>query len=79
VLFLNGEQFINVATGVDVGISHDLESCTSEIGTIKMSYLGYNIVFVDTPGFDDTKRSDSDVLKMISDWLGITYVDRKRT
>ena len=79
MLFLNGEQFINVATGVDVGISHDLESCTSEIGTIKMSYLGYNIVFVDTPGFDDTKRSDSDVLKMISDWLGITYVDRKRT
>jgi GTPase Era involved in 16S rRNA processing len=66
-------------TGVDAGVGHDLESCTSEIGIIKMTFPGYNIVFVDTPGFDDTKRSDSDILKMISDWLEITYVDRKRT
>jgi len=79
VLFLNGEQFINVATGVDIGISHGLESCTSGIGIIKMSYLGYNIVFVDTPGFDDTKRSDSDILKMISDWLATMYVVLERT
>ena len=78
MLFLNGEQFINVATGVDVGIGHDLESCTSEIGLIKMRYLGSNIVFVDTPGFNDTSKSESDILKMISDWLEITYVDRKR-
>ena len=35
---------------------------------------GYNIVFVDTPGFDDPEKSDTDVLKMISDWLEITYV-----
>jgi hypothetical protein len=79
MLFLNGKQFINVATGVDAGVGHDLESCTSEIGIIKMTFPGYNIVFVDTPGFDDTKRSDSDILKMISDWLEITYVDHKRT
>ena len=79
MLFLNGKQFINVATGVDAGVGHDLESCTSEIGIIKMTFPGYNIVFVDTPGFDDTKRSDSDILKMISDWLEITYVDHKRS
>ena len=72
--FLNSEKFINIATGVDAGIGHGLESCTSEIGIIKMSLPGSNVVFVDTPGFDDTKRSDSDILKMISDWLEITYV-----
>jgi hypothetical protein len=73
-LFLNGEKFISVAAGVEAGVGHDLESYTSEIGIIKMSFLGCNIVFVDTPGFDDTKRSDSDTLKMISDWLMTTYV-----
>ena len=52
----------------------DLESCTSEIGMIKMPFLGHNIVFVDTPGFGDNKRSDSDILKMIADWLEKTYV-----
>ena len=79
VLSLSDEQFIHEATGVDTGIGHDLESCTSEIGMIKMSFPGYNIVFVDTPGFDDTKRPDSDILKMISDWLEKTYVILERT
>ena len=41
---------------------------------IKMTIPSYNIVFVDTPGFDDNKKSDSDILKMISEWLEITYV-----
>ena len=79
MLFLSGKQFINAATGVDAGVGHDLESCTSEIGIIKMSFPGYNIVFVDTPGCDNNKKSDSDVLKMISDWLEITYVVLERT
>ena len=79
ILFLSGEQFIHEATGADTGIGHDLESCTSEIGIIKMLFPGYNVVFVDTPGFDDTKKSDSDILKMISDWLERTYVVLGRT
>ena len=32
-----------------------------------------DIVFVDTPGFDDTTRSDTDVFEMISTWLIKTY------
>jgi hypothetical protein len=48
------------------------------MGIIKMTFPDYNIVFVDTPGFDDTKRSDSDILKIISDWLKITYVVPER-
>ena len=79
MLFLNSEKFINIATGVDAGVGHGLESCTSEIGIIKMAFPGSNVVFVDTPGFDDTKRSDSDILKMISDWLEITYVVHEHT
>jgi hypothetical protein len=74
MLLLNVEKFINIATGVDVGVSHDLELSTSEISMIKMSLLGCNVVFVDSPGFNNTMRSDSEILKTISDWLEITYV-----
>ena len=62
---------------MDSGIGHDLESCSSEILVVKMSFpefSDYNIVFVDTPGFDDTKRSDTEVLRMIADWLATTCV-----
>ncbi|TFK44967.1 P-loop containing nucleoside triphosphate hydrolase protein [Crucibulum laeve] len=68
--------FINVATEHDTGVGHSLESCTSEIGIIKLSYPEWSdcdIVFVDTPGFDDTHKSDLDILKMISEWLSTTY------
>ena len=33
-----------------------------------------NIVLIDTPGFDDTTRSDMEILSMISHWLKTTYV-----
>ena len=32
---------------------------------------------IDTPGFDDTNRSDSDVLKDLAYWLGISYEKKK--
>jgi len=80
MLFLNGEKFISVATGVDAGVGHGLESCTSEIGIIKMWLTGgCSIAFVDTPGFDDNKKSDDEIFNMISDWLKIKYVVPERT
>ena len=33
-----------------------------------------NLCFVDTPGFDDTIKSDLDILKLIAKWLSGTYV-----
>jgi len=73
MLFLNGEQFISAATGVDVDAGRDLESWASGIDIIKMSLHGSNIVFVEMPGFDDPKN-DSATLEMIATWLEITYV-----
>ena len=32
------------------------------------------MVLVDTPGFDNTHKSDVDILKMVADWLKSTYV-----
>ena len=31
----------------------------------------YDVYFADTPGFDDSSRSDTDVLKNIVYWLGV--------
>ena len=70
-------QFISLATGFDTVVGHSLESCTSEIQIVKLSVpelADGDVVFVDTPGFDDTHKSDADILKMVADWLKTTYV-----
>lgn len=47
---------------------------TSEIGIYSFMYNASRRVFlVDTPGFDDTNRSDTDVLKDIAYYLSETY------
>jgi hypothetical protein len=33
------------------------------------------VVFVDTPGFDDTFKSDTEILTTIADWLVEAWVD----
>jgi predicted GTPase len=40
----------------------------------RKKYPGRRILFVDTPGFDDTERSDMEVLEIIGDWLKNTCV-----
>jgi hypothetical protein len=49
----------------DAIVGHDLESRTAEVN---MSRIG-NIVLVDTPGFDNTDKTDREILSMIADWL----------
>lgn len=52
-------------------VGHSLRSYTSNIQEIRVQHpsKGYPVVFIDTPGFDDTYRSDMDVLSLIADWL----------
>lgn len=57
-----------MASGNDSIIGHSLESCTQEIGMVKVQ----DVVLVDTPGFDDTEKTDREVLTMIADWLAVT-------
>ncbi|KAF5370422.1 hypothetical protein D9757_013145 [Collybiopsis confluens] len=67
--------FINMASGTaEMVTSGGLESCTQ---TIQMSSLfqlgGQNVVLVDTPGFDDTNKSDADTLAVIGGHLAEAY------
>jgi len=47
-----------------------LQSCTSIVQVSKPFVLGRRtITLIDTPGFDDTTRSDTDILRMIAAFL----------
>ncbi|KAG2157890.1 P-loop containing nucleoside triphosphate hydrolase protein [Suillus bovinus] len=62
--------FINMASGSDLRVGMGLESCTNEVQTSQSFMLdGKRVVLIDTPGFDDTTKSDTDVLKMIAAYL----------
>ncbi|KDQ53005.1 hypothetical protein JAAARDRAFT_137770, partial [Jaapia argillacea MUCL 33604] len=67
--------FVSHVTGAEAKVGHSLQSCTSDIQVIKLQSPNsdYDVVFVDTPGFDDTHKSDTVILNLISDWLNKTY------
>lgn len=44
----------------------------------KFDYKGTTVHLIDTPGFDDTRKSDTDVLKDIAGWLLVAYRDNIR-
>jgi hypothetical protein len=66
-------KFIEKATKQDdQTVGHDLMSKTSEIRTVRVPHRnisGKYVCFVDTPGFDDSKRSDVDALDSISKFM----------
>ena len=69
---LTFSQFIKNATGQgDDSVGHALQSHSVEPQTVRVAHPtdGYSVVFVDTPGFDDTFKSDLEILTIIADWL----------
>ena len=46
---------------------------TTKVGVYYFRYQGVRIFLVDTPGFDDTNRSDAEVLKDVAFWLAAAY------
>ena len=71
-------KFINtVVENSPIAVGYGLHSCTSDISTVRLSFpelVPGDIVFVDTPGFDHSHKTETDVLKMVADWLKATYV-----
>jgi len=71
-------SFINMATGKEGGVGHALESCTQGIHVLRYrnEESDINIVLVDTPGFDDTYKSDVEILSEVAGWLKKTYENK---
>ncbi|KAG8834801.1 hypothetical protein FRC18_001475 [Serendipita sp. 400] len=66
--------FIALATGSDEAtVGHNLRSCTEKVQPVRHTHNDRSFVFLDTPGFDDTKMSDVEVLANIAEWLTTTY------
>lgn len=68
--------FIDLLTGQAGRRAGDsLASVTADIQATRVKHHKYGdrIVLVDTPGFDDTTRTDMEILSMISKWLEKTY------
>ncbi|KAJ8517855.1 hypothetical protein ONZ45_g5022 [Pleurotus djamor] len=67
--------FIGVALNDSTlqGVGHKLNSFTDDVSATRYTRGKDSVVFVDTPGFDDTTRSDTDILKLIASWLEKTY------
>ncbi|KAL0579292.1 hypothetical protein V5O48_002690 [Marasmius crinis-equi] len=66
--------FINAASGGSLRIGKGLQSCTSTVQLSPTFPLdGRQVTLIDTPGFDDTTKSDADILKMIAAFLATMY------
>ncbi|KXN90230.1 hypothetical protein AN958_04770 [Leucoagaricus sp. SymC.cos] len=64
--------FINLVTGSGLVIGNELESCTDSVHfSSPFTVDGKQVILMDTPGFDDTKTTDSDILKMIAASLSL--------
>jgi hypothetical protein len=69
--------FINAAAGRDAaGTGHKLTSCTTKIQPVFVPHPSDHkrrIVFVDTPGFNDTYVDDTAIENRIDAWLAKSY------
>ncbi|KJZ70207.1 hypothetical protein HIM_10393 [Hirsutella minnesotensis 3608] len=70
--------FISLLAEQPVQVGHSLNSCTVDIGVYSFTLGDRSIYLIDTPGFDDTTRSDTDVLKDIAFFLATIYTKRVR-
>jgi myosin heavy subunit len=68
--------FISLLAQEEVRVGHSLESCTTEVEIFSFFNGGRVGYLIDTPGFDDTTRSDTDILKEIVDVLNRLYTTR---
>ncbi|KAL2672799.1 hypothetical protein Neosp_013515 [[Neocosmospora] mangrovei] len=66
--------FIGKVTGQDVKVGHSLISHTAAVGVFPYQQSPNRCVYlVDTPGFDDTTRTDTEVLKDVAFFLSQIY------
>ncbi|KFA80906.1 hypothetical protein S40288_07985 [Stachybotrys chartarum IBT 40288] len=70
--------FISHCVGKNVKIGHGLFSCTNTIDVFDMHWNGRRIFLVDTPGFNDTHRSDIEVLETLASCLSASYANNVR-
>ncbi|KAI0091155.1 hypothetical protein BDY19DRAFT_856343, partial [Irpex rosettiformis] len=76
--------FVNLASKSDLRVGATLQSCTDQIQLSKRflvreknSDKQRSVVLVDSPGFDDTEKSDSDILGILCEYLASQYTQKR--
>jgi predicted GTPase len=65
-----GLSGINLVSASEFETSEQLDSCTQDVQVAPEFELdGRKIILIDTPGFDDTDRSEVEILKLITTFL----------
>ena len=62
-------QFINLVGRSEFLVGDGLESCTDRIQQHQFAFEDHDVVLIDIPGFDDSNKSDAEIVKMIADFL----------
>ncbi|KAF5372404.1 hypothetical protein D9757_011617 [Collybiopsis confluens] len=70
--------FTNLVGGAKFLVGDGLESCTSQIQKHKFTFEGKDVTIIDVPGFDDSSKSDIDILKIVTDFLAAEYKAGRR-
>ena len=70
---LHSGGFMNLSENTEVLLCVE----TQEIHAYKTILDGHDAIIVDTPGFDDTYRSDAEVFQQLASWLASTYASNK--
>ncbi|CAE6474766.1 unnamed protein product [Rhizoctonia solani] len=66
--------FVNDASGGELRVGHNSHACTKDVEQSPIFQVDdRNVVLFDTPGFDDTHLSDTEILKRISGFLAASY------
>lgn len=65
--------FISKLAGREMKIGHSLSSCTEDVEEIPCKVGNKYVVLVDTPGFNDTHRTDTEILSALADWMKVSY------
>ncbi|CAL1708204.1 unnamed protein product [Somion occarium] len=71
--------FINLVSGSNFQVGSGLLSSTTQVQSSQPFDIGgRRMVLIDTPGFDDSTRTDTDILRTISTYLENTYRNNKK-
>lgn len=61
--------FANRASGQEVKVGYGIDPCTQDPQAVLFQLDNHQIVLIDTPGFDDTQRSDVEILRDVAKWM----------